>query len=132
MHAVNLVIALALAQYFLFAILVGRARGRFGVKAPATTGHDMFERYYRVQMNTLELLVVLAPSLWIAAQYWWPRGMAAVGCVYLIGRFVYLRAYLRDPGTRTVGFGLSAMPTIFLLLAALAGAGLEVVQVLGR
>ena len=28
---------------------VGRARGRYGVKAPATSGNEQFERVFRVQ-----------------------------------------------------------------------------------
>jgi len=131
MHAVGLVTALALLQYLVFAALVARARERYGVRGPAVTGHEMFERYYRVQMNTLELLVVLLPSLWLASQYWWPRGMAAVGCVYLVGRLVYVRAYLREPTSRNLGFMLSLIPTAVLLGAALAGAGMEVLRVAG-
>ena len=42
--------------------LVGRARGQYGVKAPATTGNELFERHYRVQMNTLEQLVAAKPA----------------------------------------------------------------------
>ena len=29
--------------------VVGRARGRYGIKAPAVSGHPAFERAYRVQ-----------------------------------------------------------------------------------
>lgn len=36
--------ALAILQFFLFGILVGRARAEFGIKAPATSGHELFER----------------------------------------------------------------------------------------
>jgi hypothetical protein len=64
---VELVTVAALLQYLVFGTLVSRARGKYGVKAPATTGNDMFERFYRVQMNTLELMVVLIPALWMAA-----------------------------------------------------------------
>ena len=35
----NLTITLALLQALVFGVLVGRARGKYGVKAPATTGH---------------------------------------------------------------------------------------------
>ena len=35
--------------------------------APATTGNEMFERYFRVQMNTLEQLVVFIPSIFLFA-----------------------------------------------------------------
>jgi len=37
------------------------------VKAPAVSGHEMFERVYRVQMNTLELMVLLLPGLYLGA-----------------------------------------------------------------
>ena len=48
MALVAVVIALALIEYLLFAILVARARVRCHVPAPATTGHPVFERYFRV------------------------------------------------------------------------------------
>jgi hypothetical protein len=117
----DLVTVLALLQYLVFSSLVGKARGQYGVKAPATTGHEMFERYYRVQMNTLELMVVFLPALWLAARYWPPAWMAAVGAVYLVGRVVYLKAYTTNPARRGLGFTLSFVPAFLLLLAALAG-----------
>jgi len=120
---VNLVILLALLEFFAFGFLVGKARVTYGVKAPAMSGHEMFERYFRVQYNTLELLIAFVPALWIAASYWNPVWMAAVGAVYLIGRILYLQGYVRDPKTRSIGFGLSMLPILFLVLAALAGVG---------
>ena len=119
---IQLVTLLAVLQFFVFGGLVGRARGLYGVKAPATTGHDVFERYYRVQMNTLENLVVFLPAMWLAAQYWSPLWMAALGAIYLLGRVLYLLGYVADPGKRAIGFGLSMMPTVILLAAAFIGA----------
>ena len=118
---IDLVTFLALAQYLVFGALVGRARGQHGVKAPATTGNELFERHYRVQMNTLELLVVFVPALWMAAKYWSPAAMAAVGAVYLVGRILYQRAYTRAPSQRSLGFALSIGPVSVLLVAAFAG-----------
>ncbi|WP_294000812.1 MAPEG family protein [Sphaerotilus sp.] len=118
---IDLVTFLALVQYLVFGGLVGSARGRYGVKAPATTGNELFERHYRVQMNTLELLVVFVPALWMAAKYWSPAAMAAVGAVYLVGRVVYQRAYTRAPAQRTLGFALSIGPVSVLLVAAFVG-----------
>ncbi len=57
MEYIVIVIAVALLQYNYFAILVGQARGKYSVSAPAVTGHEVFERQYRVQQNTLELLM---------------------------------------------------------------------------
>ena len=53
MHYVELIAMLVVVQYLFFGVQVGRARGRYGVKAPAVSGHEGFERIYRVQMNTL-------------------------------------------------------------------------------
>jgi hypothetical protein len=37
---------------------VGILRGRHNIRAPAASGHPLFERAYRVQLNTLEQLAV--------------------------------------------------------------------------
>ena len=119
---IDLVAVLAVIQLIVFGILVGRARGKYGVAAPATTGHPIFERYYRVQMNTIEVLVVFLPALWLAAKYWSPKYAALLGAVYLVGRLIYLRAYVSDPKTRTLGFSMSMLPTLALVVAGLIGA----------
>ena len=116
---VELVALLAVFQYFAFGALVGRARGQYGVKAPAVSGHAMFERAYRVQMNTLELLVLLLPGLYLASKHWAPGVVAAIGAVYLVGRTLYWQAYLRDPQRRGLGFILSMGPIQVLLFASL-------------
>jgi glutathione S-transferase len=85
------------------------------------SGHDVFERNVRVHMNTLETLMLLLPSMWIAAQHWSPRLCAALGVVYLVGRLVYRLSYLKDPGKRSLGYGLSFMPAAILAVAAVAG-----------
>ena len=122
MNLVHLVALLAVAQYLVFGMLVGRARGRYGIKAPAMTGHEDFERAVRVQMNTLELLAAFLPSLFIAAAYWSSGLVAALGAVYLVGRLVYQRAYVANPARREIGFALSMLPIMGLLVLALAGA----------
>ena len=76
---IQLVTLLALAEYFWFAFAVGEARVKYAVKAPATSGNEHFERYFRVQQNTLELLVVFLPALWIAATHWEATWVAAIG-----------------------------------------------------
>jgi glutathione S-transferase len=121
MALVELITVLALLQFIYFGILVGRARDRFGVKAPAVAGNEIFERYFRVQMNTLELLVVFLPALWMATAYVAAYWVALLGVVYLIGRFVYLRAYVAEPSKRSVGFSLTSLPILVLLLIDLTG-----------
>lgn len=119
MNLVDLVALLALLQYLFFGVLVGRARGRYGVQAPAMTGHEGFERMHRVQMNTLELLVLLLPALYLAGRYWPAPFVAGLGALYLVGRLMYWRAYVQAPARRSLGFALSIGPAFGLLLAAL-------------
>jgi uncharacterized MAPEG superfamily protein len=121
MHWTDLVALLSLLQYFAFMVLVGRARGRYGVKAPAVSGNEFFERYFRVQMNTLELMLIFLPALYLAAVYWSPHWAAAVGAIYLVGRLIYLQSYVKDPASRGLGYALSAGPALVLLGGALVG-----------
>jgi glutathione S-transferase len=122
MSYVHIVTALALLQFIWFGVKVSQARGRFGVKAPAITGNDVFERHFRVQQNTLELVVILVPGLYLFSNYFSPLLAAVLGAIYLIGREVYARAYVKDPAKRSAGFGMSAAPALILVLGGLAGA----------
>lgn len=122
MAVVNLIVALALLQFLAFATAVGRAREKYNVPAPATTGNEVFERYFRVQMNTLELLVVFVPGIWLFSFYGNARMGAGLGVIYLIGRCVYYFAYVKDPSRRSLGYALSAVPVAALLIGALVGA----------
>lgn len=121
MQYIELIAVVAVLQFLSFGALTGRARRLSGLKAPAVTGHEGFERMYRVQMNTLELLIAFLPALFLAGKYWSPSLVAGLGAVYLIGRHLYWRAYVSDPSTRGVGFMLSMVPTLFLAFMALAG-----------
>jgi uncharacterized membrane protein YecN with MAPEG domain len=112
---------LALVEYLLFGYAVGRARGRYNVPAPAIGGHEVFERYFRVQMNTLEQLVVFLPSIWLFAQYVNAWIAAALGVLFILGRAVYFRGYVQAPASRHAGFVLSAIPNVTLLIGALIG-----------
>jgi len=122
MAPVAVVIVIAVIQFLVIAWLVARARGRYGIKAPATTGHDVFERWFRVQQNTLELLIVFIPAISLFAIYVNPNWAAWIGLVYVVGRIVYTRAYVADPSRRSLGFGLSVAPILVLLAGALIGA----------
>jgi len=123
MELVAVVIALALMEFVAFGMLVGRARGTYGVKAPAMSGHEVFDRYFRVHYNTMEVLVVFVPSIWLFGLYIDPRWGAGLGAIYLVGRIVYFRDYITDPAGRGKGFGMSMLPVLALLVGALIGAG---------
>jgi uncharacterized membrane protein YecN with MAPEG domain len=122
MAYVDIVTALALLQYLVFGFKVGRARGRYAVKAPAVVGNEIFERHFRVQQNTLEQLVVFLPGLYLFSHFFEPRVAAVFGLIYLIGRELFAYSYVKEPAKREIGFSLSALPSVILVLGGLFGA----------
>ena len=128
MEIVAVVILLALLEFVVFGMLVGRARGRYGVNAPAVSGHEIFDRYFRVHYNTMEQLVAFLPALWLFATYVDATWAGWLGLVFVVGRLAYLLGYVADPRKREIGFGLSALPLLILLLGALWGTGRTLLQ----
>jgi glutathione S-transferase len=122
MDLTAIVTVLALIEYIVLGVRVGRARGQYGVAAPATTGHPVFERHFRVHQNTLEQLIVFVPALWLFAYYVSNRVAAVLGLMFIIGRALYARGYVADPKQRSTGFGLSMVSSALLLLGGLIGA----------
>jgi len=125
MDLIYLVIGLALLEYFIFGALVGQARGKHGVEAPAVTGHPEFERRLRVQQNTLEQLMIFIPSLLLFGHYWSESGAAGLGAVFIVGRMIYSRGYVADPSKRSTGFAIGFLAQVILLLGAIAGAVMD-------
>ena len=119
---IHLVMLLALVEYFGFALAVGRARYRFGVKAPATTGNIDFERYYRAQMNTLEQLIIFIPALWSFAIFISIMWAAALGVIFIVGSLLYFTGYVKAAEKRSAGFGLATFAQLFLLIGGIVGA----------
>ena len=122
MELVAIVAALALLEYAVFGLQVGQARGRYGVKAPATTGHELFDRHYRVQQNTTEQLLMFLPSLYLFAAYVSAPVAALLGLAFIVGRALYARGYVADPEKRGTGFLIGFVATLLLLLGGLGGA----------
>jgi len=121
MVLVGIVTILALLQYMVLGTLVGRARVRYGIEAPAITGDPMFERYFRVHQNMLEALVVFLPALWIFAYYMNAIVAAVVGVVFLLSRVLYVRGYLADPKRRAAGALTTFIINVVLVVGGLAG-----------
>jgi glutathione S-transferase len=122
MAYVDIVTALAVLQFLVFGFQVGKARARYGIKAPAISGNMIFERFFRVQQNTLEQLVIFLPGLYLFSHYFNPLAAAVLGAVYLVGRQIYAVAYVKDPAKRSVGYGLTFLPMVILVLGGLFGA----------
>ncbi len=117
----SLVTALAMILFSVVTRMVGVARGRYKVQVPTTHGHPDFERYYRVQMNTLEQLVLFLPSLWLCAVYLSPEGAGILGFVWLIGRVLYARGYYIEAKKRVAGFLIALIASALLLTGGLVG-----------
>lgn len=125
MALVILIIILALIEFTVFTMQVGWARGKYGVQAPATSGHEVFERYFRVQQNTLEQLVIFVPTIlafsWMAESIGWAGNTiaASLGVFWLIGRFLYAINYIKDPASRGLGFMMAFFPTAVMMIGTL-------------
>ena len=119
MEYVTIVAMLALMQYIWFSIEVGRARGRFEVQVPATSGSDGFERYFRAHQNTTEQLVVFLPAIFACGYYVNALFAAVMGLVFITGRGLYFRGYTDPEKSRTAGFAIGELANILMVLSTL-------------
>lgn len=122
MIATTIVAMIALLQYLLFGISVGRARGRSGVDAPAVTGNEEFERYFRAHQNTMEQLVILLPAIFASGYFVGDLFAAVLGLVFIGGRQLYFNRYVAAPTKRGPGMLLTAVANLALILGAIIGA----------
>lgn len=121
MSLVALVALLIIIQYFIFTLLVGAARTKTGIEAPAVTGDPDFERAYRVQQNTLEQLMLVLPALWLCATYFRSDVAAICGSIFIVGRFIYRAGYVADPKKRGLGMGIGMLATVAMALCSAWG-----------
>ena len=89
MEFVALVTLLLLFQYMTFMMLCGAARAKADIKAPAMSGDENFERALRVQLNTLEQMVITLPAMWVSGMYFNPTVAAVLGLAFFLGRLLY-------------------------------------------
>ena len=114
-----LVTLLAILLYMFASVRVSRARMKYGVKLPAISGNADFERVFRAHMNMLEFMPVFLPSLWLFAIYVSDSIAAAIGAVWIVGRFVYMVGYAKSVPQRGPGFAIQLLAASALLLGAL-------------
>lgn len=122
MEMLAIVTGLALIEYMVFSARVGLARGKYDIAAPAVSGNEIFERFYRVQMNTLEQLAIFLPALWIFGSFVSETIGAALGVAFIIGRAIYAVTYVADPKTRSAGFLIGYLANAALVLGSIGGA----------
>jgi glutathione S-transferase len=121
LHYTALVTILAVLFYSFTGTRVARARGKFGLKAPAVSGNPDFERIFRVQMNTLEWMSIFLPLLWLFAYYVSDAGAAVLGVAWIAARVWYMVSYTQAAEKRGPGFALQAAVCVVLLVGALVG-----------
>jgi uncharacterized membrane protein YecN with MAPEG domain len=121
MELVYLTIMLALVEYIVMAALVGRARAKYGIHAPAMTGHPAFERANRVHVNTLENLIIFIPAVWVFGAYMSALWAAILGALFVVARALYAIGYLQAAEKRSIGAGITGIVNIVLVLGGLIG-----------
>ncbi len=121
MDLAYLAVMLMVVEYALFGTMVAIARSRYKVPAPATTGHADFERYFRVQQNTLEQLIVTIPALWIMALSLSPLWAALLGFLFVATRVFYAMGYYKSAQGRHWGFVAGSVATGGLVVGAFVG-----------
>jgi len=115
------VTVLTLILYLVVTINVGRARGKYKVPVPQTSGDPDFERVFRVQQNTLEQLILFLPSLWLFSLFVSPNWGAGIGAFWIIGRILYAWGYYQAAEKRSIGFGINSLSILVLLVGSLVG-----------
>ena len=116
-----IVTLLAVALYFYFATRVAVARGRFGVRHPATTGNPEFERIFRAHVNMLEWMPTFMVPLWLCAIYFSDTVAAVLGLVWIVGRALYFAGYSRAVEKRLPGFFIQSTVCLLLFIGAAYG-----------
>jgi len=102
----------------LFAIRTGMMRGKTGVKAPAMSGSEEFDRANRVHLNTVEQMVLFLPVLWIFASLAGDFYAGIGALVWLIGRVLFSQGYMADPAKRELGFMIGAIAVLLMFLGS--------------
>jgi glutathione S-transferase len=118
MHWIALITVLALIEYLVFQGFVGAARQRAKIPAPKVVGDETYERWYRVQLNTVEQLIIFLPALWLCARGGATTVATIAGFAFLIGRAIYAASYVQDPEKRTIGFLLGYLANVVLIVRA--------------
>jgi glutathione S-transferase len=124
-HALEIVTLLALLEYSILGLMVTRARGTYGVEAPATTGNPDFERYFRVHENTLESLVVFLPAVWIFSLTVHYHIGVLLGLLFVLARIIYARGYLSAASKRATGAIATMLINAILVLGSLIWIGIR-------
>ena len=79
--------------------------------------HPDFDRIFRAHQNTVEQFVFFVPLLGLAAMLWGDHIAALYGLIWSVGRFLYVVTYAQAAEKRSIGFFLSGVLSMIVLLA---------------
>ncbi len=117
----SLITLLAVITYFGTTIYVGFARNKYGIKPPATSGNENFERAFRIQMNTLEQMIIFLPTLWLFAVYMSIKWATILGALWVVGRILFAVGYAIEANKRFLGFAMGLTATFSLMIGSAIG-----------
>ena len=121
-----IIICLALIQYLFFGLRTGVKREKYGVQAPKMSGHETWERYSRIHLNTLEQLIAFIPGMLMFSYYVSSKWAILPGIGYLIARQAYSFMYIKNPKGR--GFPPTFFINCILVIGSLIGIILTLVK----
>lgn len=121
MHLISLISLIFAAQLVYFAFMTGMARGKHGVKAPATSGNEAFEQVFRAQQNSLEQAIPFLVTLWGFAYYTSATAAAVTGAIFVLSRFWFFAAYSKDPASRSKAFMIGFLTMVVQFIGAMVG-----------
>jgi glutathione S-transferase len=121
MHSAAFITLLNVLVLFFAMGMVGRARGKHSIKAPAITGHEQFECANRAHQNTIEQTVMFLPVLWIASLNGYEMWAHWLGAAWIIGRIWYVVGYNKAADKRGMGFMISFLAFLGLFILSCIG-----------
>jgi glutathione S-transferase len=117
----TLITLFSICLFLYMGMRVGLSRNKYGVEAPATSGHPDFDRLFRIHMNTLEGLAMFLPALWIFATFVSDVGAAALGLIWFLGRVTFMIGYSKAAKSRSAGFGIQFLALVILVIGGFYG-----------
>jgi glutathione S-transferase len=99
-----------------FVFRAGFTREKYGVDAPKVSGNDVWERIHRVQINTMEQLVIFIPGMLIFSHYVSQTWVVIPGVIFIVGRQIFSHLYIKDPKTRTPGVIMTIFTNVALVM----------------
>jgi len=127
MEYIILIILVALLQYSFFVFKVGFSRGKYEVHAPKTVGNETWERYFRVQQNTMEQLIIFIPSILVFSMHVSEKWALLPGVLFIVGRQSYYFLYVKNPDSRGIGMILSFFSSLAMVIGSIIALSLHLI-----